>query len=240
MKRHTFLLALAGLSFLASCSKENNEPQQPAPATQVKTITIDASKNERYLYFSFEKGEVIATKAWDDTELPNRTDWDLAFHKYEFRTNSGLSGKGQGGAYETTATDIKAPVAIPAAQDFGTDTDKQLQLVGANHATRQFNYQELPINHVLSATIKFTPGAGAPSQEVIKTGALTFYFVRAHGENSGSAFELSGKVYIIRTGTGKFAKIKITDYKKAAVNPTSGQPGTENGHITFEYVYPIQ
>lgn len=245
MKHYTLLLALASLSLATtSCSKDKSDEPQVAPsAEEVKTFTIDATKNNQYLYFSFEKGNLVATTKWDDTDIPNRTDWDLAFHKYEFRTNSGLSGKGQGGAYETSVTDIKAPIVLPAANAFGTDTDKQLQLVDANHATRTFTYQELPINHVLSATIEYTqtPGSPAPSQKVTKPGALTFYFERVHNPNGTlPAYVLNNKVYIIRTGTGKFAKFKVTGYQAIVTDATSGKTETKTGHITFEYVYPVQ
>lgn len=246
MKRHTFLLALASFALLSSCSKENSEPQQPTPAptpaSEVKTITIDASAYDKYVYFSFEKGDVVATEAWDDAAIRSSQDWDLGLHRYEFRTNSGKSGSGQGGAFETENTDIKTGVSIPASDAFEADTREQLQLVVFNQggaSGHSFDYKVASLNPVLSAQINY--GANpAINQTVVKTGAITQY-MRGHGggEQSGPSVVLSGKVYIVRTASGKFAKIKVTASRKAVADPTQGgRPQT--GHITFEYVYPIQ
>lgn len=243
MKQYTLLLALAGLTLATSaCSKDkDNEPRVSPTNEEVKTITIDASAYDKYVYFSFEKGAVVETVAWDDATIRSRQDWDLGLHRYEFRTNSGESGAGQGGAFETANTDIKTPVTIPAADAFQADTHKQLQLVEFGQAAggHSFNYQEASLNPVLSAQITY--GANpAINQTVTKPGAITQY-MRGHGDGGGSgpSVVLSDKVYLVRTASGKVAKVKVTAYRKAVTDPTQGgRPVT--GHITLEYVYPVQ
>lgn len=238
MKHYTLLLALASLSLAtSSCSKDkSNEPQVSA-----HTVTIDASAYDKFVYFSFEEGKVVATTAWNDADIRTKTNWDLGLHRYEFRTNSGESGAGQGGAYETNTTDINAPVAIPAANAFQIDTHKQKLLAGfvVGASGHSFDYQDAFINPTLSAQITY--GAQpASDQTVTKTGAITQY-LRGHGSGSqaGPQVELSGKVYLVRTASGKFAKVKVTGYRKAVTDAAQGgRPAT--GHITFEYVYPVQ
>ena len=57
-------------------------------------ITIPATSYSNWVYFSIEQNSVVDI---DDPE--NSLDWDLAFQRKHIKTNSGLSGPGNGGAY---------------------------------------------------------------------------------------------------------------------------------------------
>ena len=67
---------------------------------QIDTVlTIDASSYSNWVYFSFEQAQVI------DVENPEESmDWDVAFQRKHIRTNSGLSGVGNGGAIVDSST----------------------------------------------------------------------------------------------------------------------------------------
>lgn len=67
---------------------------------QIDTVlTIDASSYSNWVYFSFEQAEVI------DVENPEESmEWDVAFQRKHIRTNSGLSGLGNGGALVDSST----------------------------------------------------------------------------------------------------------------------------------------
>ena len=67
---------------------------------QIDTVlTIDASSYSNWVYFSFEQAEVI------DVENPEESmEWDVAFQRKHIRTNSGLSGIGNGGALVDSST----------------------------------------------------------------------------------------------------------------------------------------
>ena len=67
---------------------------------QIDTVlTIDASSYSNWVYFSFEQAQVI------DVENPEESmDWDVAFQRKHIRTNSGLSGNGNGGALVDSST----------------------------------------------------------------------------------------------------------------------------------------
>ena len=57
-------------------------------------VDINASSYTDWIYFSFASGEVV------DIEDPqNSNEWDLGLMRNHFRTNSGQSGYGIGGAY---------------------------------------------------------------------------------------------------------------------------------------------
>ena len=62
---------------------------------QIDTVvTIDASNHNEWIYFSFDQGEVV------DIDNPeNSLDWDISIQRKHIRTNSGLSGFGNGGGY---------------------------------------------------------------------------------------------------------------------------------------------
>ena len=58
------------------------------------TIVFDASSYNEWVYFSFEQSSIISIENPD-----NSLDWDLALKRKHMKTNSGLSGIGNGGAY---------------------------------------------------------------------------------------------------------------------------------------------
>ena len=57
-------------------------------------VDIDASSYTEWVYFSFSTGEIV-----DVEDYENSSDWDLGVMRNHFRTNSGQSGNGFGGAY---------------------------------------------------------------------------------------------------------------------------------------------
>ena len=57
-------------------------------------VTVPATSYSDWIYFSIEQNSVV-----DIPNPENSLDWDLAFQRKHIRTNSGLSGSGNGGAY---------------------------------------------------------------------------------------------------------------------------------------------
>lgn len=79
-----------------------------APAT-VALISIDASASDSFVYLNLETGSVT-TPANPEQSM----DWDLAVRRTGFRTNSGTSGPGTGGAIEMVGQNVDAVVSAPA------------------------------------------------------------------------------------------------------------------------------
>lgn len=238
IKRISLLAACASLAlFSSSCSKKD----EPSKAN-AKTVVIDATSYTDYVYFSFEQGKVVKTAKYDDEAIKKDQSWDLGLHRYEFRTNSGTSGSGKGGAYETSETNINASIPVPAS----VETDKmQPQLIasphfgGGNPSKSLFDsYVNTPANLVLTTTreLKEVPGSPMPVFKIIRRGAIVQDLsVHLGGSNTGGpSTVVSDKVYIVRTATGKHAKVKVLSHK-----------GILNGKadvtavITLQYVYPI-
>ncbi|MBF1047619.1 MAG: hypothetical protein HXL26_06025, partial [Porphyromonadaceae bacterium] len=95
-----------------------------------------------------------------------------------------------------------------------------------------------PANLVLTTTreLKEVPGSPMPAFKIIRRGAIVQDLsVHLGGSNTGGpSTVVSDKVYIVRTATGKHAKVKVLSHK-----------GILNGKadvtavITLQYVYPI-
>ena len=121
---------LTGLVAFTSCSKDDNKVETPKDpwlrnlnvqeGTEKEISYLDASNNEgKYVYFSFNKGVVEVS----DPLASN--DWDIAFNRYYVKTNSGTSGKGQGGALKTDKTDFAAVTEAPT-DGYLVDVEKEV------------------------------------------------------------------------------------------------------------------
>ena len=91
-------LILIGLSFW-SCddqtvlSDDGNQGNSDLTPEGI-ILEVDASSLTTWVYYSFSNHSFI------EPENPeSNLEWDIAFQRYHFRTNSGLSGSGRGGAY---------------------------------------------------------------------------------------------------------------------------------------------
>jgi hypothetical protein len=109
-------LLVAGTTCLTmSCKKD--EPVMPVKA-ETKTIEAkDVTPYDKWFYFSFEDDKFVGEGAadpevGDDAEWANRTDWDIAFHRQNVRTNSGTSGKGAGGILALETEDFDAVKSV--------------------------------------------------------------------------------------------------------------------------------
>lgn len=123
---------LTGLVAFTSCSKDDNKVETPKDpyeglrnlnvqeGTEKEISYLDASNNEgKYVYFSFNKGVVEVS----DPLASN--DWDIAFNRYYVKTNSGTSGKGQGGALKTDKIDFAAVTEAPT-DGYLVDVEKEV------------------------------------------------------------------------------------------------------------------
>ena len=94
MKKAFFSIALVALT-VASCSRDNDDPtpaqnqEQTNPNLKI-VANLDASNASEWKYFSFASGTIVQV-ADPSTDLT----WDIAFNRYNIRTNGGTSGSGQ-------------------------------------------------------------------------------------------------------------------------------------------------
>ncbi|PID68176.1 MAG: hypothetical protein CR968_02835 [Flavobacteriia bacterium] len=95
------VLLLAVSMFTVSCKKD--DPEDEKPEVMSKTIDDkDVTDYGKWYYFSFAEDKFIGEGSsdpatGDDAAWKERTDWDIAFHRNNVRTNGGASGNGNGG-----------------------------------------------------------------------------------------------------------------------------------------------
>lgn len=104
---------------LLSCGDDDNN-EKPKLPLNVKTVKeMQSNDFGTWHYFSFEKGVVVGTgstdpKKGDDAKWKARTDWDIAFNRYNIRTNGGVSGNGKGAVVKIEGTDFAGLAKAPA------------------------------------------------------------------------------------------------------------------------------
>lgn len=78
---------------MVACKKDDPKPVVIQQELEVKTQVFDARAYDKWVYFSFVQDKIVEIENFS-TSL----DWDIAFHRFDVRTNSGASGPGQGGS----------------------------------------------------------------------------------------------------------------------------------------------
>ena len=194
-------MAILGLSLVAtSCKKDETTDETPTD----NTITVSLSKknNEKvdhWVYYSFDtKSEVSGI---DSSNFKTSDKWDIAFHSRHVRLNGGTSGMGMAAAYDAGKVEWSLVTVAP-----------------------QNGYQE----DVYADSILYA-GNGANGPIMVGTD-LNKVFENAFSFDANThppTYAANHNVYIIKTRTGKYAKIMLTDYYN--------DKGV-SGYISFKYV----
>ena len=105
---------------LAACSSDGGGT--PAATDRVMSVQLHA---DTWTYISLGDGKMVGTSDLGDDEADrawhDRTDWDIALCNGALRTNSGTSGRGQGGIMSSPQNfDNIVPAAVSSLH---ADTD---------------------------------------------------------------------------------------------------------------------
>jgi len=196
-KLAALLMGVLAMTSLVACSTDdddedkNNSTNVPKTddegqnnsSSVLKTTRLTLSRKTEYgndwIYFSLSQGKEITVS--EDSHATD-TSWDLAFNRYNIRTNSGASGSGKGGALDTGLTDFDAVTTVPS----GTFTvDEEAQITGS-FTGNGITYAESTLNKVLAEAIAF---AGPPP-----------------------SYTPNNHVYIVKTADGKYAKLQVEGF----------------------------
>lgn len=110
------LITLLSLVFLImSCSDDSNSNPTSSGGDDT-TVIINASSHDTWAYFNFSTGQVI-----DIQDPQTSTEWDIAFKRMKIKTNSGLSGPGEGGVIDMMITEFDSVKTAPAGNYFADD-----------------------------------------------------------------------------------------------------------------------
>ena len=199
--KKVFLSLVFGALTLASCSRDDNNEVTPNVTDNSKEATVDASASGTWKYFSFEKGKEVTV-----TDPKNDLTWDIAFQRYYIKTNSGVSGKGNGGVFKTDSKDISTVKQAPTS---GYTADKK--------GTAQLGYPpvdtELSYNSIISGGMKSVNGYVAYDPALAAQGK--------------SPYTVNKWVYVVKTAKGEYVKLQVVDYLDAK---------NKGGHPKFKYV----
>lgn len=128
-------VVIACLFMVSSCKK--NVVKQ----TTSNSVTLDASSKTEWTYFSFATKSVVNIKPNGIKDVPEGTNWDIAFLRTSARVNCGVSGKGKGGVMMTDFENIEDLKSLPSGE-FVVD-------VLGTHVGMP-NIEGVPMNEVLS------------------------------------------------------------------------------------------
>ena len=201
---------LTGLVAFTSCSKDDNKTPTPTPPqnTAKEVKNLNASDEQKWVYFSFETGTIV------EVTNPKTTDnWDIAFNRYNIRTNGGVSGIGEAEVVNTNSKDFAAVTKAPAE---GYEKDKEVTEYGRPRPGQtQPSETKSEKNPVISGTVNKQDSKGWYN-----------YTPPKQGENTPH-FEITKYVYVLKTAKGgKYVKIQLTGYTNDK---------NETGYITFTY-----
>ena len=187
MNKNSFKIAALLMSMMAmlafsSCSSDDNDDVPGGSNLEVKSVVLPnpGYGTDNWIYFSLSEGKII--EGINEANRHDNTKWDLAFYRYNVRTNSGLSGIGNGGALDTKATDLSAVTTVPSGK-FTTDVMGEITSSMSSFPPPSI---KTPLNAELSESIKFQ---GPPP-----------------------TYTPNNHVYIVKTADGKYAKIQIRGF----------------------------
>jgi hypothetical protein len=153
----------------------------------------DCSSYTDWHFFSFEKGEVIGScNAGDSTVYESwrkRIDWDLAFHRQNIKTNSGVSGVGLGGILEYPQETLDFD-AIREAPEEGYKTDVPDSVI--------YDMSQMAAGKIGYA---YTGLSQPPRRWAVLTDMMN------------SVWTYMQTAFIVRTAEGKYAKIYLKNFQ---------------------------
>jgi hypothetical protein len=133
------------------------------------------------------------------TDPAHSTAWDLAFQRYRIKTNGGLSGSGSGSAANSYKKGQSGFDGLTVVPDTTTFTPDASISVAI-----QQGYQNYVLNPVLYSW--FSLEFAAQGTQIVPT----------------------DDIFIVRTATGKYAKVWLKSYYSAT---------NQSGYVTFQYKY---
>ena len=99
-RKYTTIIAaiLSIAAFMVSCHDGKENGREPVPVKHELTLTLEPG---RWIYYNITDSTVVGMSLIgddvQDAEWGGRTDWDIALSESGIRTNSGTSGRGNGG-----------------------------------------------------------------------------------------------------------------------------------------------
>jgi len=137
MKKRNVFLGLALVVAMATIFSSCEPKPDPVPEEkETKTLTVDASAYDKWVYVSFVQGKIV-----EISDFKNDLSWDMALHRYDVRLNGGEAGKGQGAALETSYSELSALTSIPTSGYVADVMDSIMLSMPPTYASQPFNHE---------------------------------------------------------------------------------------------------
>lgn len=107
------ILIIAAVIMFSAC-EDDDDNNNPAVTKQVAAISYT-----NWVYYSFSEDAVVVV-----TDPKTETNWDIGLMRNNFRTNSGASGNGLGGAFDAGVVDFDTYIVAPET-GYSVDVDIQ-------------------------------------------------------------------------------------------------------------------
>ncbi len=193
------LLKWAAIFFAASlfvaCSDDDKKEDKKIPVGTEMVKELMSKDFGTWQYYSFDKGFAtpvgtgsIDPKTGDDAKWAKRTDWDIAFNRYQIRTNGGASGSGKGAVAVVEGTDFKGLMTAPKT-GYVVDGKKKVY-------------------------IKMPP-KGPQDQAMVGMSSASDW-VKMEIKGPGHYIPtVTPTLFVLKTATGKYVKVYMKSYKNA-------------------------
>lgn len=127
MKKRLIIIVFAAfLALMTSC--RNGSGERTLPNIREEGLVISGLSEDKWTYFSFEKGETVGQSTFlseeEDAIWAARKDWDFAICGDYLKTNGGTSGSGLGGVIRDKEHNFVSLEEAPS-EGYLQDTEKR-------------------------------------------------------------------------------------------------------------------
>ncbi|OYT17918.1 MAG: hypothetical protein B7C24_00130 [Bacteroidetes bacterium 4572_77] len=183
--RNFKLMSMAFLSLvlvITSCKKEEDVEPADNNSTLKKgevSLSRETEYGEDWVYYSFENNAEVEV-----SDHLTSLDWDLAFNRYNVRTNGGESGLGQAAVYDAGEIDFSSLAEAPEADYMQDDT---IRIVKA-FTGQGVEWMTSTGNDVFKGCVDLEYG------------------------NQGPVFTTNNHIYVVKTAKGYYAKLWVKSF----------------------------
>jgi hypothetical protein len=173
-------ILLAFISLTIACKEDTPDPSESVITNEVM-LSRETNYGQDWIYFSFSQGAELNNI--NETNYLTDDSWDIAFNRFNVRTNSGLSGIGQAGVIDMGEVEYSS---VSEAPQTGYTVDSTIQIV-----------------EIISHT--------GPPQMMDAFGNIIFTDVILL-EGQPPSYVPNNHVYVLKTADGHFVKLIIQGF----------------------------
>ncbi len=190
---------------LSSCDNIYDDPSE-MPSDKDKEnsyVNVDATAYTTWVYLNFADGSQTPLGYDNTDDIPS--DWTIALHRYDVKTNSGSAFRTSYASLDEVKTAVnKGTFPMPDASEFTQDEPSKITIDMSHMMEGYIDYADAYINKVLGQWLNVDTSSMPPT------------------------YTMDGNVYLVRTKDGDVYAVQFAGYS----NPYQSNA---KGYISFEY-----